>query len=568
MPIPRRFGHVVAVLVAALLSACFGNSEQNLTGPGAAGTGEDNGLPGGLLPGDEKVGPFEPVPLRMRKLLEWQYRNAVRDLLGAEAAAVVTAPPDTAVNGYDSIGASQISVSPDAIGKYEESALKAAQLALGNAERRAALIPCQAATSDDAACLSQVVRNFGLRAWRRPLSEQEVGEWVAIGQAAGKAYNAFERGVEFAIAGLLQSPNFLYLVELGEADPDAPGRLRLTNYELATRMSFFLVGTVPDAELLAAAERGELTDSAQVRAHAHRLMEKPEAKGAIQTFFDEMLGLREFPSMQKETTLFPDFDQALKDAMRQETEQFIQDIVWTRDADVRELFDAPYTFVNADLAALYGLPDAPQTGFARVDLPVSTKRAGLFGQASFLALKAHTTETAPTLRGKFIRETLLCQTIGAPPPEVDTSIPESTDDAPKTMRQRLSEHVANPGCAGCHVLMDPLGLGLENYDALGRYREEEHGLPIDPLSAYDNKAPFDGPRSLGALLREDERVMKCFVKNVFRAATGHVETDGELKPIFEAHAAFASSGFKMKKLLVEIVASDAFRFAAKEEVQP
>jgi Protein of unknown function (DUF1592)/Protein of unknown function (DUF1588)/Protein of unknown function (DUF1595)/Protein of unknown function (DUF1585)/Protein of unknown function (DUF1587) len=566
MPNPHRVARVVAAgLAAAWLAACFGNSEQSLSGPIS---NEDPGRFPNQDSSDEAGNvPFEPVPLRLRKLLQWQYRNAVRDLLGPEAANVVTPPPDTAVNGYDAIGASLISVSSDAISKYEVSALKAAQLALADPAHRAALVPCQPSAPEDSGCLAQVVRAFGLRAWRRPLSEEEISEWVAVGQEAALAYNAFDRGVEFAVAGLLQSPNFLYQIEVGEPEPDAPDRLRLTGYELATRMSFFLVGTVPDAELLAAVEKGELAAPDQIRAQARRLLAKPEAKASIQQFFDEALQLRDFSSLSKDPGLFPEFTPALAQAMRQESAYLIEDIVWTRDGDLRDLFDAPYTFVNADLAALYGLPDAPTSGFGRVELPASSKRAGFFGQASFLSLKAHSNETAPTLRGKFIREALLCQMIGAPPPEVDTSIPESPTDQPQTMRQRLSAH-ANGACSGCHVLMDPLGLGLENFDAIGRYREKEHGLDIDPHSSFDDKGTFDGPRTLGALLRQDERVTECLVRNVFRAATGHVETEGETSSIDKVHQAFASSGYRMKNLLVEIVASDAFRFAAKEEVQP
>ncbi len=548
-------------MAVLLFSGCYGNSEQTLTA-----LAEPPGSRREVPPQPEEA--FVPAPLSIRRLLGWQYRNAIRDLLGAEAAQVVTPPPDAAVNGFDAIGAAQLTVSANGVDDYRKSALAAAQQGLADATRRAALVPCAPSAPDDAACLEQVVRAFGVRAWRRPLLDDEVQDWVQLGQEAGRAHGAFDRAMELVMAGLLQSPDFLYQIEVGEPDPDAPERLRLTDFELATRMSFFLVGSIPDAALLEAAAQGELSTPEGIRQHAQRLLEKPEARAALQRFFDEAFQLRALDDLVKDTALFPQFSPALARAMRTETELLIEDVIWTREGDLRDVLDAPWTFVNADLAALYDLPAASQSGFARVDLPATSKRAGFLSQASFLAMNAHTTETSPTHRGKFIRERLLCGTIPAPPPGVSTMLEPVPDGNPRTMRERLKEHQTNPSCSGCHVMMDNLGLGFENFDALGRYRETEHGLPIDPVSQFDDKGSFDGPRALAALLRDDARVTDCIVRNVFRMATGHVDTAGEAAAIRRAQGAFAASGYRMKALLAEVVASDAFRFAAKQEVQP
>lgn len=558
---------LAGLVAATLLGGC---SSQ-----GVGGEGDNSNSPGGLTgspasppppSGEAGLPPFEPAPLSVRRLLGWQYRQAIVDLLGAAAGEAVAPPPDSAVNGFDSIGAAQLALSPAAVNAYERSAFAAAQAALGGAGRTA-LVGCSPRSAADAECLRAFLTRFGRRAWRRPLSAEELNAWGAVGQQAASAYSDFYRGVEFTVAGLLQSPHFLYLVEVGEPDPANPSRLRLTGYELASRMSFFLAGTTPGEELLAAAERGELATAEGLRAQARRLLEQPEARQALARFFDEHLHLRELPGLAKDPAAFPMFNEALGSAMREETQRLLEEVVWTADRDFREAFDADYTYVNPALASLYGLSNGPKSGFARVQLPGG--RGGLLGQASFLSYSAHTTTSSPTLRGKFIRERILCEPVAAPPSNVDTSFPApKPGEPPRTMREKLVEHQRNPACAGCHQLMDPIGLGLESFDAVGRFREEDNGATIDPTGVFDRAGQFIGPRQLGRLLREDERTVTCLSRNVFRMATGHVDTWGEQRSLVEVDKAFQRAGYRMKELLVEIVASDAFRYASQEEVQP
>lgn len=545
---------LVALVAATLLGGCESSNPNPTTPP--------------PLSGGAELAPFEPAPLSIRRLLGWQYRQAVVDLLGAAAGEAVAPPPDSAVNGFDSIGAAQLALSPSAVNAYERSAFAAAQAGLSGSGR-AALVGCSPRAATDVDCLRAFLTRFGRRAWRRPLTAEELSAWVAVGQQAATAYNDFYRGVEFIVAGLLQSPHFLYLVEVGEPDPAQPSRLRLTGHELASRMSFFLAGTTPSEELLAAAERGELATAEGLRTQARRLLERPEARQALARFFDEHLHLRDLPALAKDPDAFPMFNEALGSAMREETQRFLEELVWTADRDFREAFDAEYTYVNPELARLYGLSNGPRSGFARVQLPASSSRGGLLGQASFLSYSAHTTTSSPTLRGKFVRERILCEPVAAPPSNVDTSFPAPRPgEPPKTMREKLVEHQRNPACSGCHQLMDPIGLGLESFDAVGRFREKDNGATIDPTGVFDTAGQFIGPRQLGRLLREDERAVACLARNVFRMATGHVDTLGEQPALAEVDKAFQRSGYRMKELLVEIVASDAFRYASQEEVQP
>lgn len=563
---PTQRGLLIAVCSALALAGCFGQSQQDITdGPTVIpedGTGWTSS-PGEPLP------PFQPAELSIRKLLSWQYANSVKTLLGAEAANAITPPQDSSVNGFDSIGAAQLSMSTQAVDLYEQSAMAATAIAFADTAERNALVPCSPKAADDAACMQMVVSQFGRKAFRRPMTQDELNTWVAVGRNAGTAYGDFYKGAQFALAGLLQSPNFLYIVEVGEPDPAKPSRLRLTSHELATRLAFFLTGTLPDDELLAAADSGQLDSEAGVRAQAERLLEKPEARDALDHFFDEVFMLRNVDTMPKDVATFPEFTSAVAQEMHQESTLLFRDVVWDRDTDFRDVLDAPYTFVNPELANIYGLQAPSQSGWAKVDLDPSGKRGGFFGQGSFLALWAHPRTTSPTKRGKFIRERLLCGTVPAPPPNVNLSALDEPGggSAPKTMRERLAVHQQNPSCAGCHTLMDGIGLGFENFDPIGRYRETENGQAIDAVSQFDDKGNFEGAVQMGKLLRDDDRVVPCLVKNVFRMATGHVEEDGEKLPLYTAQQAFEAKGYRMKSLLVEIAASDAFRYG-KMEVQP
>lgn len=495
---------------------------------------------------------------RLRRLLGRQYTNSVRDLLGDGAAIAVSPPPDTEVNGFDAIGASQLSVNDDSVGKYEASALAAGAAAMGDIERINGYVDCTPAAADDSACHSRFVSRFGRLAWRRALTDDELARYTGIGVAGARAYDDFYAGVSYTIAALLQSPNFIYQIELGLVDPQNVELRKLDGYELAARMSFFLLDTTPSAELLDKAESGALDTEEGVREAARELLELPAARDALRGYYDEVLRLRDLSSLPKDAGTYPAFNADLAAAMREETLLLIDEIVWDEGGDFRDFFDADHTFVNADLAAFYGVEAPAEGGFAPVSLPAEQKRGGFFGQASFLASFAHASGSSPTLRGRFVRERMLCQSIPAPPAGVITVLP--SDEEAKTARQKLEIHQKTPSCATCHKLMDNVGLGLENYDGIGAYRTTENGETIDPVSDLDG-VTFDGAVSLGKALREHPDVPGCIVRNLYRHASGHVETKGEAQAMSELEEAFVASGYRLQDALVEIVASEPFRHA-------
>ncbi|MEM7154157.1 MAG: DUF1592 domain-containing protein [Myxococcota bacterium] len=542
-----------------LLSGCYTGLEAG-QGPDL---GTDDGNDGEDAGSDEVPAELEPAPAALRLLLQRQHVNAVRDLLGEEAAAAASPPQNIALNGFDAVGASQQALSDAEVDAFEQSA-RAVVDAAAAAGTVDTWLACDPATTGEGPCMEQVVESFGRMAWRRPLVDEEIQRYAAVGTAAATDYGSFTRGIREAMAAMLQSPHFLYQVEIGEPDPEDASRRRLTAYELATRLSFFLLDTTPDAELLADAEAGLLSDADGITEAAWRLLERPGARESLGHFFGEVWRLRNLPSLPKDLGTFPQWSPELAEAMRRETLALVDDLVWEQEADFREVFTADYTFVNAQLGYHYGLPQAASLGedFTRVELGGHDGRAGLFGQASFASLLSHVSSTSPTLRGKFVLENILCRTVPPPPPGVVTDLPP-TDEA-TTMRERLEIHMSDPTCRGCHAMMDPIGFGLENYDGIGAFRTEDNGYPIDASAEIDGE-PFDGAAGLGKAVAEIPGTSGCLVRNLYRHATGHIETPGEASSINILQDSFIESGYRMQDLMVEIAASPAFRLVAEPE---
>ncbi len=541
---------LIFLVIGVLLAACEGSILGSR--PGEPGSGAGGGTTQVELP------PFSPATLRPRLLIADQYRNSVIDLLGPEAGAAVIPPADVSVNGLAAIGAAQVSVSTTGVDQYEQNAFKAAQAGL--AARRSTIVTCTASGAADSACMKQVVTALTNRAFRRTATADEITRWTTVGLAASGAYGDFDRGVEFVIAGVLQSPAFLYLDESGEPDPADATRRRLTAPQLASRLSYFLTNAPPDAALRAAAETGALATTDQLRVQARRLLADAKTQAATLRLFDELLGLDGLAHLSKDPQAFPGFQASLGDSMREETHRTISMVAFEGQNDFRDLFTTKTSFVDAALAAHYGLPAV--TGWTKVTQP---GRAGVLTQAGFLSLQSHPSANSPTYRGKFIRERLLCEAVAAPPANVNTTLPTPPAGQRQTLRSKLAVHMSSLACSGCHSLMDPLGFGFEGFDAIGRARTTDDTLPIDASGSFDTRGTFTDAAGLTALLHDDPRLTQCMTRAVFRQAVGHVDGQGERKPLFDAHSAFAASGFQYRELLVELVASDAFRFGRLED---
>jgi hypothetical protein len=502
---------------------------------------------------------FEPAPAALRRLTADQYQNSLNDLLGFKVALTTELEPDTAQNGFYAIGAARATISPAAAEKYELAAYEAAQQALAP-ERRATFVGCTPKAVTDTACTKQFVEKLGGRAYRRPLTAAESARFVSVAENAQKTLNDFHAGLEFAVAGLLQSPSFLFRVELGEPDPSNAKHLRYSDYELASRLSYTLWNTTPDATLLTAAQRGELTTPAGLQREATRLLADARVQSALDNFQAERLGLADLANISKADTVYKGLNDELRNALRDDVLHTLASYAQP-GRDFLDLFDTKSAYVSPALAAIYGMKMSGTTS-SEVQLPDSANRIGLLGKPAFLALNAHSNETSPTLRGKYIRERILCQSIGAPPPNVVPVLGEPDPNAP-TMRDRLKAHATDVTCASCHSQMDPLGLALEHFDAIGRFRADDNGHALDTSGTLDGQ-DFDGAVELSQLLRDDPRAAACIARQLYRYATAHVETDGEAPQIDALVAQFESSGHDFRELVSRVVTSDGFRFAAKE----
>lgn len=531
-----------------------GDATQPTTMPsgssGSGGSDESSGSTGEPPPAD----PIPP-PGGVRRLLAPQYIRSVQLLLGDAAAEAASPPEDPIIGNYDAMGTLVSAPAPADVEFYEGSSTDIAAAVVDDPSTLAQTVPCVVDGPFDGDCYDDVARNFGRLAWRRPLNNAELARLTDIAQMAQEwDEGEFMTGVQYMLTAILQSPHFLYIVEIGE---EGDGDYReLNGFETATRLSFFLAGRTPDAEALELAANGDLDTDEGVRSLAESLLERPAARRAVRSFYGEYLTVRNLPSKSKDLDLFPGFGEEIKAAMLEETMRLVDDVVFDEDDSVLTLFDSDTTFVNEDLAALYGV-DAPGGEWGRVTLPASEGRLGVLTHAGWLAMMSHPNVNSPTRRGLFVMEKLLCNDIPLPPPRVNPEpiLPQEG----QTLRETLSQHMTDPGCAACHALMDPIGFAFENYDASGAYRTQDNGQPIDASGEVAGIGSFDGAAELATIIASDPRVAGCIVDNVYTQSLGFVPAEGEAPALEAVSDSFTAEGHRMKRMLVELTTSPIFR---------
>lgn len=523
--------------------------------------GDDSPQP--TQPPAAKVNAIDPAPAPLRRLLARQYIGSIDYLLGSEAALAASPPDDEQLNGLASIAAAQYTHTALSTNRLEQSAHAVATAAMGNAERVAELLGCSPKRYDDSACAGSFVQRFGRLAFRRPLSKQEQASYLQVALGGAASGRDFYSGIQLVIAAMLQSPHFLYQVELGTDEETADSnasypRKRLNGYEVATRMSFLLHDRTPSSELLDAAEAGDLDTAAGVRAWAQSMVAQPAAQAASEAFFREYLRLDNIDDHHKDSAIYPNYSIALGQSMKGETLQLIRHVLWEKEAPFYDLLTVPYTFVDKRMATFYGV-EAPPEGkdWAKRTPPSEQRRQGLLAQPSVLTSQSNPTRTSPTHRGMFVMETLLCRSMPPPPDDVVTELPPTSKAA--TMRERLKVHLEDEVCSSCHFQSDNIGLALENFDGMGSYRTKENGSLIDTNVELSTLGAFDGPASLGELLAQEPEVSFCALRHLHRHATGHVELNREFGGLREIEQAWKAKNYSFPALLVELVSSELFR---------
>ncbi len=502
-----------------------------------------------------------PGAAPLRRLTQSEYNNTVRDLLGDTTHPANQFPPDQQIGDFTNTAVA-LTVPPLLAQAYQTAAEQLATTALSNPSSK--LVPCAIATGTDA-CAQSFIQTFGKQAYRRPLTAAEQSALFALYQSNSMGAT-FANGIQAVIEAVLQSADFLYRVEFGDPSQAQASILPLTSYEMASRLSYFLWDSMPDAALFAAADANQLGTKDQVATQARRLLLSPNAHPAIRQFFLEWLTETTLTTVSKDATTYPAYTSTLHSSMQNETLAFLDWVMWTSDHKLPTLLTSPVSFLNSELAAVYGVTGVTGTALQQVQLD-PTQRAGVLTQLSMMTLLGKPDRSSPVLRGKFVRDQVLCQPIPPPPANLVITPPMVTPGV--STRQAFVMHEAVAACKGCHTLMDPIGFGFEGYDGIGQHRTVDQGQPVDTtgtLTGTDVDGPFNNAIDLIKRLSGSRQVSDCFATEWFRYTFGRGESTDDACSLQSLKSTFSTSQLDIQELLVAVTQTDAFRY--RPEVTP
>jgi hypothetical protein len=546
------------------------------TGTGATGTGATGAggatqmvagpeVLGGKTPEQVLATCKAPNPGRspLRRLSNAEYRNTITDLfanvpsvVSMVSTATAQFPPEPVSLGFRNSG-DYLDVPTLVAQKYLDSAdaISTAAAAAPN------FVTCANGTKD-ATCAAAFIASFGKQVYRRPLTTADTTQYTNLyGKAISSGYD-FQTGIEWIVFAMLQSQQFLYRFELNATPTGAYATP--SPYEMASRLSYLYWQSMPDQALFDAADRGQLSTQAQIEAQARRMLADPRSSRLLE-YWNEWLSLDALSEMTRDPMVFPNLDPNLSSLLQQETFAFVSDLLSSPTGDLTTLFTAPYTFANAELAKHYGLTGPTGTAFQRVDTP---GRSGVLTQGMMVA-HDKATRTSIVRRGLEVRTEVLCQIVPAPPPNVNITLDDASQ-ANLSQKQRLEQHRTNASCAGCHNLMDPIGVVFEGFDAVGRARTvDDSGQPVVTTSSVDStqdaNGPVADPTALGQLLAKSDEVRGCYATNTFRFFLGREVEAPDACSMARMLVDFKSTGYNLKELLVGLTRTDAFLY---REVSP
>ncbi|GIW99163.1 MAG: hypothetical protein KatS3mg111_2496 [Pirellulaceae bacterium] len=503
-----------------------------------------------------------PGRVTLRRLNRAEYNNTVRDLTGLDLQLANDFPSDDVGHGFDNIG-DVLTIPPILMEKYVDAAMKIAEKVVADDRARRQVFPYQPEGVKDTTRLIEFARNnirhFGLRAFRRPLTEAEEQRFFEFARSRFEAGDLPAVVQQAIIAAMLTSPDFLFHMELAPDEAYTDGIRRLNDFELANRLSYFLWSSMPDDELFELAGAGKLGTPQALTEQALRMLRDEKSQALVENFAGQWLQLRQLDRITPDPELFPDFDKSLRDAARKETELLFRHIM-VNDRSVLELLNADYTFVNQRLANHYGIRGVEENGFVRVQLP---NRRGVLMHTSILLITSNPTRTSPVKRGKWVLDNLL----GEPPPPPPPDVPELSESAETlgTLRQQMEQHRANPNCAVCHDKMDALGFGLENFDVIGKWRDTDGRYPIDASGELPGGRRFEGPIELIAILADEKKTefVRCLTQRMLTYALGRGLTVGDRCTVSQIVDHVAQHDYRFSALIEGIVSSPQFMMQAK-----
>ncbi len=494
----------------------------------------------------------------MRRLTRREYNNTIRDLLGDASAPAANWLADPEGASFDNNAGVQV-VTRQHVEQFTNTAADVAARAIGSL---ASLAPCDESLESVATCAEAFIGSFGGRVYRRPLAPDEIQALHNV-YAYGFEQGGYSVGIRYVIETALQAPQFLYRPELGESPASGtPTRVRLTPWEIASRLSYFFWGSLPDQGLFQAARENGLETIEQVRAQAKRLLADPRATETVQSFYEQWLRFSGLSQQKRSTTAYPEFTDTVAVSMKAGVRAFLADVtLGSGQGKFQDLMTARYAFADENTAPLLGVTLPAGSGLRRVELP-ETERAGILTDLAVLTAHSSYAGYSPIARGVYLRENIMCDPLPAPPQNVTRQVSEPT--LGQTTRERFAEHRSDPSCAGCHALIDGIGFGFEHYDAIGRYRAEEGGKAIDArgeVVGYPEIAgEYDGAVALAEKLAKSSTAKACFMKQWFRFASGRNESAADQCLLDDLYQRFESGQFRIRDLLLAIAESDAFLY--------
>ena len=494
----------------------------------------------------------------LRRLTEQEYRNSIADIFGKDIVVQGVFEPGIRVGGLIAASTAVLSVTPVGFESFSKIADSVA-IQVTSEKNRDRLIACKpkAAAAPDDACARQVLEQYGLALFRRPLTAEESKARVALAQAMTKKTGDFYTGLRYALATLLQSSEFLFRKEVAVKAAD----YTLEPYSRATRLSYLLWDTTPDAELLRGAQSGELSTAAGLEKQVDRMMASPRLDVGMRAFFTDMLELDTFNTVSKDSLIYPKWGTAMAISAREETLRSTIDLALHQNGDMRDLMTTRKTTINRNLAAIYGVPFAFDGDWVAHEFAPDSGRSGVLTQVSMLSMFSHPGRSSPTKRGVALMEIFLCEPTPTPPNNVDFSVVNDTAGPLKTVRERLLAHATNSTCASCHTHSDPIGLSLEGFDTIGGRRTTENGQVIDVSAKIQGKS-FSGAEGLGHFLHDNPKYPACIARKLNAYAKGVDSEDADPASFKAATKAFADSGYRLRSLLKGLVTSDEFFRAA------
>jgi hypothetical protein len=537
------------------VAACTGSiGDLTTTSPSESG-----GAPAGQSSvqghDDTTTGPLVAGRVTLHRLNRTEYNNTVRDLLGTKQTPGDDLPAEDLAFGFDNI-ADALNVSSLHVATYETAAERLIDEALADgALARSAILTCDAATGG-ASCARDIIGGFLRRAWRRPADGADLARLTAFVDLAKSQGDSALVGIKLALEAALVSPRFLYRVELDPA-PVPDHAWPVDDYELASRLSYFLWSSMPDEQLLASADAHALSSGAVLRTQVERMLRDPRAHAITQNFAAQWLYTRAIPRHEPDRTLFPSYDATLGQSMATSMELFFDELLH-KGRPIEDFVRGDFLEVDRRLAAHYGVAGPPASGFIRVDAP-EPRRAGVLGQAGLLMVTSETGRTSPVKRGAWVLDNLLCSPPPPPPPGVTGLDRQTGMAATGTVRQRMERHRANPACAACHLGMDPIGFGLESFDAIGAYRSDDGGQPLDTKGTMPDGRSFQNAPELGAIIAADPRFAPCIAEKMATYALGRGLSDDDRPFVENVAAAAGNAGRSLAAYVQAIAASIPFR---------